>query len=148
MAKTRTTRLDTWRFVTESNRIENIQVTRPEEVAEFERFMEVPKMTILELEQFVSVYQPDAKLRTRVGMNVFVGSHIPPPGGITVRTQLLELLDNLDKLSSYNVHMQYEKLHPFTDCNGRSGRALWAWIYRDISLGFLHRWYYQSLAGI
>lgn len=49
----------------------------------------------------------------------------------------------------YDVHQQYETLHPFTDGNGRSGRALWLWqMIRDgqrAQLGFLHTWYYQSL---
>lgn len=146
MANSRVTRLDLHRFVAESNRIENIHVIRIEEVAELERFMALPKITIAELERFVAVIQPDAKLRVKPGMNVFVGSYVPPPGGIVVKTKLLELLADLNNMDSYTAHIRYEMIHPFTDGNGRSGRALWAWMYRDISLGFLHRWYYQSLA--
>jgi Fic family protein len=53
-------------------------------------------------------------------------------------------------LSPFAAHVRYEHLHPFTDGNGRSGRAIWAWqmLYQgrgEIPLGFLHHFYYQSI---
>ncbi len=53
-------------------------------------------------------------------------------------------------LSPFEAHVAYEKSHPFMDGNGRSGRAIWAWMMQregldPYSLQFLHRWYYQSL---
>ena len=54
--------------------------------------------------------------------------------------------------SPYDVHCEYEDLHPFMDGNGRTGRALLAWMMirrkgweSTFALPFLHRWYYQSL---
>lgn len=132
-------------FVVESNAIEGIRITRPVEIEEFLRFFALPRITIAELEHFVSVYQPSAKLRDKPGLNVRIGNHTPMAGGPLVRQRLQDILDAMEHAGPFVTHQMYELLHPFTDGNGRSGRALWAWQYRDLSLGFLHRWYYQSL---
>lgn len=91
-------------------------------------------------------------------MNVRVGNYYPPVGGIAIVTRLIDILQDaqfsthdssfgLRGLQSlaYETHQRYEKLHPFTDGNGRSGRMLWMWMMRKAPLGFLHTWYYQSL---
>lgn len=133
-------------FIRESNRIEGIyRDPTPEEVNEFDRFMKLDVITVDELNKFVSVYQPDAQLRDKKGLDVRIGNHIPPKGGPDIRIKLEELLKNANPINSFSTHIKYEKLHPFTDGNGRSGRMLWAWQYGDLSLGFLHRFYYQTL---
>lgn len=134
-------------FVVESNRIEGIHRSPTEaELDEFDRFMALSAVTIADLERFVAVYQPDARLRDKPGLNVRVGVHRPPSGGPHIRKSLQVLLDDLSTHSAFQAHVRFESLHPFTDGNGRSGRALWAWQHRDLSLGFLHRFYYQALA--
>ena len=141
-------------FVRETNRIEGIhREPTQEEIDEFKRFVRLETITVAELEKFVSIYQPDARLRDLPGLDVCVGGHIPPRGGPHVVEQLKALLDEANEKAwtdkdAWRLHVQYETLHPFTDGNGRSGRMLWAWMtgeLRAIDLGFLHRFYYQTL---
>lgn len=140
-------------FIEESNRIEGIfRTVTAEEIDEFYRFIELPGVTIEDLSRFVRIYQPGARLREYYGLDVRVGNHTPPRGGPAIPTTLQRILDDANSGidSAHRTHRRYESLHPFTDGNGRSGRMLWAWqvgIENALSLGFLHRWYYQSLAG-
>jgi hypothetical protein len=132
-------------FIRESNKIEKIfREPTHQEMREFIRFMALNKVTIEDLNVFVSVYEPKAKLRDQYNMNIRVGRYYPPFGGPDISIKLQEILDNT-QLTSYQRHVEYEKLHPYTDGNGRSGRMLWAWQQRDLSLGFLHMFYYQVL---
>ena len=138
-----------YNFVVESNKIEDIlREPTKEETEEFFRFMELPVITVEELQKFVYVYQPNAVLRDKWGLDVRVGRYSPPLGGPHLRTRLEALLEELGR-DAYTDHVRYEELHPFTDCNGRSGRMLWAWAmgWEGLRLGFLHRWYYQTLSA-
>lgn len=142
-------------FVRESNRIEGI--LRDPTDSEFEatvNFLRVPDVRVIDLQALVAVYQPRAELRDKVGLDVRVGKHIPPPGGPDIRERLDEMLAEVSRTAHFDsdpwrVHVAYETLHPFTDGNGRSGRALWAWQMvrrqRGVPLGFLHQFYYQTL---
>lgn len=136
-------------FIQESNRIEGIH--RPPTKAELQqtaRFLSLPAIHISDLIDLVAVYQPNARPRFVQGLDVRVGDHIPPRGGPNVQAALLRFLEQLQKgqLAAYKDHLEYEMLHPFTDGNGRSGRAVWLWqMGGDTSLGFLHHFYYQTL---
>lgn len=138
--------------IRESNRIERItRDPTPEEIAEYERFMNLTTVSVAELERFVDIYQPGMRLRENPGQDVRIGSYYPPEGGPHIRTKLQALLDDVNRgrVMPFKAHVRYEKLHPFMDGNGRSGRMLWYWQMEangyDTSLGFLHLFYYQSL---
>jgi len=144
------------RFLAESNLIEGIKEVRAGELEAAQEFLngEIPSLS--ELQKFVGVCEPSAVLRDKKGLNVRVGNHFPPPGGPEIKVKLAALLCRVnsdDNYHPYKAHLDYETLHPFTDCNGRSGRILWAWQMVNqpidkcgLGLGFLHCWYYQSLS--
>lgn len=142
-------------FVRESNHIEGIR--REPTAAEIEahgEFLDVPTVTQRELVKLLWTLEPGAMLRDRPGLNVSVGNHIPPLGGPDIPFALGVLLGraNMHPLNAWQTHVEYETLHPFTDGNGRTGRALWAWqMVRTgyaLGLGFLHKFYYQTLQNV
>lgn len=137
-------------FVTESNRIEGIHKVRPEDMEAHERFLQLDRISIGDLGMFVDQVQPGAVPRFTQGRDVRVGNYIAPRGGPQIMDALGDLLARVNEgiLGPYQAHIEYEMLHPFTDGNGRSGRALWLWCMGGMNsapLGFLHHFYYQTL---
>ncbi len=146
-------------FVIESNRIEGIvrdahDLQFAREVVATQMFVNCDYPTVMDLQSFVTVVTGDlngcggARLRNKPGLNMQVGDRFPPRGGPEITQALETLLRNLDRLTPFQAHVEYECLHPFTDGNGRSGRVLWLWMQGGKApLGFLHQWYYQTLAA-
>lgn len=143
-------------FVKESNKIEGINCYRQAELEAHRELLMRPVLYVTDVIALVKAVQPDAVIRDRQGLNVRVGNHFPPKGGVHIYADLERLLYEMDCGphcdNPFQIHQRYETLHPFTDGNGRSGRAIWLWhmmrqgktIYNS---SFLHTWYYQSLSN-
>ena len=150
-------------FARESNAIEGIhRLPTTDEVNSLSYFIGLPKIQIPDLEQLAHSWQPGVHIR-HAGHDVTVGSHIPPAGGPHITRRLMLLLVNANESHAefvearrsverlrwaFRLHCNYEMLHPFNDCNGRTGRALWLWAAGKelgLQLSFLHSFYYSTL---
>lgn len=140
-------------FIRESNFIEGIRrEPSADEVAAAQRFMGLFQVHATTLGDFQVVYAPGKPIREREGMDVRVGNYIAPPGG----PNIIKRLNAICRMANggvhpWKVHVAFERLHPYFDGNGRTGRMLWAWQMREqgvdpFALGFLHRFYYQTLS--
>lgn len=144
-------------FVVESNRIEGIfREPHQAEIDAHTAFLSIENPSVADVESFVAVIAPNHILRRAKGLNVRVGDYVAPDGGLGISLALEELLKEANSFHAQKFHVIYEMLHPFTDGNGRSGRLLWLWhlskfdhreFNRAQRIGFLHSFYYQTLAA-
>lgn len=117
-------------FLLESNRIENIEGLSIDDLKAAREFMDNDHVTVSDMVALAHEFTSGVgKLRNYVGADVRVGRSVPPAGGPRMPKLLEGILDDaMDKTkNSFDVHVDYEHLHPFLDGNGRTGRLLWLW---------------------
>ncbi len=145
-------------FVRKSNRIEGIhRAPTDAEIKAHRTFIARKRVKVEHVTELVAVCQPNAVLRATTDIHgVRVGNHVAPPSGPKIVAELEDLLASIASKAArpWHAHVCYETLHPYTDGNGRSGRAVWLWHMtllgqqrQALAIGFLHNFYYQTLAA-
>lgn len=136
------------KFAAESDEIEGITDATQHE----ERLVTLLNLPLL-TPGHIAAFNTAGVLRDLPGMNVKVGAHLPPASGPDILKVLHDLITRINSgKDPYLMHRSFESLHPYTDGNGRTGRAIWLWQIvnqhsYNMERGFLHEWYYQSLSG-
>lgn len=145
-------------FIRESWAIEGqefLQLDKDDQhmIVEAHKGFRTTPLSVASLIAFVKVCEPKARLRTNKGDDVSVAGHRAPAGGEQIPVMLEALLKQIVNETrpvhavAFDYYWRYLWLHPFTDCNGRSARALWYLIagIPPEGQGFLETYHYRSL---
>ena len=140
-------------FAIESNEIERIYTGDRHEthLAALEWFMELELIHIEDLKKFVFWIEIGTTYRAESKVDRFIQGRLVMDWK-KVHQRLLKVIQdgNAGLYHPNKNHRTYEHIHPFSDGNGRSGRALWLWeMHRfldyDGRYGFLQMYYYETL---
>lgn len=139
-------------FLNESNGIEGIlQPPTEYQLGGAKIFLALDLIQVADVSNIVNIFEPKTRLRNGFGWNVTVGDYAAPLGGPEIASELFQILANVNGNFFHPIsnHKDFENLHPYTDCNGRSGRLLWLWQMQKYDFQiygtFLKTFYYQAL---
>jgi len=138
-------------FMLESNRIEGEDRLNPGDIKAVKLALEGINTIddILRIHQVLGEYLQKAWVGKFRACNVRVGRYRPPH-----YKKVSELMDrfitDLVVMDSWEAHNEFERVHPFQDLNGRTGRLIWLSKAvnegYDFSIPFLQAYYYQTLS--
>ena len=127
-------------FLAESWDIEGLAPPTPDIVEATERFLALECLTVKDVVELHFYYCGNQEcLRDKLDgrLDVSIGRYTAPPSGPDIADLLAKLLKQTEAAqtyrdgrrieSSYTMYLKFEALHPFTDGNGRIGRAIWLW---------------------
>ena len=86
--------------------------------------------TIKEIHSLVLMNRPEDKGRYRRVPVVISGASFTPPDPLFIPEQIVTLLNDFDSSAAHPIeaaalfHLRFERIHPFIDGNGRTGRLL------------------------
>ncbi len=92
----------------------------------------ISQTVILELHKRITCTQlPPEEAGHFRRIQVYVGNHVPPSGEVMLGQMYgwgMDMLEHWQTLDPREMHIRFEKIHPFVDGNGRTGRML-MWLH-------------------
>jgi len=139
-------------FAKQSNEIESITspIRHAIHKAALETLLKHSVIDIEAIRKFVAIVEPSATYRAESKVTVWIGGKEGlSPSKINSKLVLVLAAINSGEGTTYKSHLDYQNIHPFTDCNGRSGRAIWLWQKHNLNnyTGrnlFLQEYYYDT----
>lgn len=151
-------------FIDESNRIEEIVIARVEALAGWmggkSKFAEIRGQVKALKFVFENYNKKDMSIETVCKLHTILMTDLLAPHEFGLRREWVQIggklcpaptairymlqkwcekvnsLENPSESDIWNCHLAYEKIHPFIDGNGRSGRLLWLWLRYKHGFGY------------
>lgn len=138
---------DVKEYIRESNLIENIDDPKEDEQSMIawnylKNQKSLSHSVIQKVQRTITINQTDllptqqGHYRSMSKVNVYVGDSTPPLWPMVdgmMDNWLLDLSESDYRLDPLKMHIRFEKIHPFADGNGRTGRMLLWW--HEVKLG-------------